>query len=1219
MRVLSSVVALACVVLSPSPLLAQDGYVPLRANLHVHSVLSNNVYASDDKDHVFCPLPSELMDQAADHGLNIVGFSEHGNMERSTTWSLEGSISRPGGPVALRGFEWTGSSDHCNVFGSDTYTDPTITADDAMKPTKNLAELYTWLEATAADPSHGTIVAQFNHIQLFSDHGGEFGGFAWNEGADAVFRLAELGYPPNPRNEPAVYHNIAASEGDWRKALQKGWHVAPSVGADNQFGLGDAQVDRCTGVWINPNVAGSERQQVMEALKAGRVYATEARHARLRFRFTRDDIAGDHDWKWMGDRIDVWAGDKLLLDVDVSCPSAGLLEVLDSVKIMSSAEEPGVIKDFGDVGGLSFQGQLELDGTALKSYLHTERGEVCLYVRVHHKASGHTFSAPIWITPHQKKYNSLVVPSITTALGQTAQLTARLTDRVGAGIAGRILSITVDGEPAQNVTPTDANGYATASLSIPADECPGSREIRVSLASDSEYEDNDATAKLVVGAPSDNVIRVSPTGSDAYSGRCWGYPKRSIQAALNACPEGGEVWVAGGSYAGGASFTGLITLLGGFLGSEVSSSQRDPSRRDAIIDGSVVPTKISINANRRGQLRVDGFTLKNAGLTINGTSSAPDVTLTNITFSDASGGFGGSIGSIAVQNCQVIGAKPVIEMGGLSLSRDSVFDVPCIFDLSSASNITVGQGATLTLAGGTVFRGGYRDDDYWGSHIYSYSRIVVNGSLRPLTSASAPVLFTSDKDDSPFGGEDATPSDYKWDGIQYGPGTKTDLQYVTVKHANTGLSVISANLDHCQFLQNGTAVTSNAGPWLASITNCVFDQNGTVVGQPVLLALSNNQFTGNSSNCYGYVRDSITISGNTFQGSGFNVDTRLFTAAGTVTIIGNVFEGKSLELSGGDAIPPDLIIANNTMTGIPSARFTGLFGALRWESNQTTGQKPVIEMGGLGLSKDSVFDVPCIFNLSSASNLTVDQGATLTLAGGTVVRGGYKDDDYWGSHVYSYSRIVVNGSLRLLTSASAPVLFTSDKDDSPFGGEDATPPDYKWYGIQYGPGTSTDLQYVTVKHANTGLSVVSANLDHCQFIQNVAGVQSALGGGVITACGFSGNSYGILNASVADIDARYNDWGDPSGPYHQTLNPTGKGNPVSDHVLFDPWQGKAGVTYFTVVDVANAMRVAAGLAVPAAGDVARLDVVKAGTSNGSLDILDAIRLARKAAGVEANP
>ena len=38
------------------------------------------------------------------------------------------------------------------------------------------------------------------------------------------------------------------------------------------------------------------------------------------------------------------------------------------------------------------------------------------------------------------------------------------------------------------------------------------------------------------------------------------------------------------------------------------------------------------------------------------------------------------------------------------------------------------------------------------------------------------------------------------------------------------------------------------------------------------------------------------------------------------------------------------------------------------------------------------------------------------------------------------------------------------------------------------------------------------------------------------------------------VDARNNWWGDPSGPYHPTLNPTGRGDTLlSDSVLFIPW------------------------------------------------------------------
>jgi hypothetical protein len=41
--------------------------------------------------------------------------------------------------------------------------------------------------------------------------------------------------------------------------------------------------------------------------------------------------------------------------------------------------------------------------------------------------------------------------------------------------------------------------------------------------------------------------------------------------------------------------------------------------------------------------------------------------------------------------------------------------------------------------------------------------------------------------------------------------------------------------------------------------------------------------------------------------------------------------------------------------------------------------------------------------------------------------------------------------------------------------------------------------------------------------------------------------------SQFSIDAQNNWWGDPSGPYHPTLNPQGQGDTVGVGVLFDPW------------------------------------------------------------------
>ncbi|MBB3838248.1 hypothetical protein FHS57_002253 [Runella defluvii] len=52
---------------------------------------------------------------------------------------------------------------------------------------------------------------------------------------------------------------------------------------------------------------------------------------------------------------------------------------------------------------------------------------------------------------------------------------------------------------------------------------------------------------------------------------------------------------------------------------------------------------------------------------------------------------------------------------------------------------------------------------------------------------------------------------------------------------------------------------------------------------------------------------------------------------------------------------------------------------------------------------------------------------------------------------------------------------------------------------------------------------------------------------------YSNVNFGINNNGKETIDARNTYWGTPTGPLHPTLNPNGKGNKVSDRVLFSPW------------------------------------------------------------------
>lgn len=59
----------------------------------------------------------------------------------------------------------------------------------------------------------------------------------------------------------------------------------------------------------------------------------------------------------------------------------------------------------------------------------------------------------------------------------------------------------------------------------------------------------------------------------------------------------------------------------------------------------------------------------------------------------------------------------------------------------------------------------------------------------------------------------------------------------------------------------------------------------------------------------------------------------------------------------------------------------------------------------------------------------------------------------------------------------------------------------------------------------------------------------------------AGNGIGVTVSlyGSGSVDARWNWWGDSTGPHHPLLNPGGLGDEVSDRVLFDPWRATTGI------------------------------------------------------------
>jgi parallel beta-helix repeat protein len=108
--------------------------------------------------------------------------------------------------------------------------------------------------------------------------------------------------------------------------------------------------------------------------------------------------------------------------------------------------------------------------------------------------------------------------------------------------------------------------------------------------------------------------------------------------------------------------------------------------------------------------------------------------------------------------------------------------------------------------------------------------------------------------------------------------------------------------------------------------------------------------------------------------------------------------------------------------------------------------------------------------------------------------------------------------------------------------------DYGYYIYTQGDGDITiDLTGETITGQGTGV-----------YVQDTAGESSTSSYSVsVQSSNISGNPTCGVNNTVSsfDVDATANWWGDASGPYNGTTNPSGTGNSVSDNVDYTPWWG----------------------------------------------------------------
>ena len=225
--------------------------------------------------------------------------------------------------------------------------------------------------------------------------------------------------------------------------------------------------------------------------------------------------------------------------------------------------------------------------------------------------------------------------------------------------------------------------------------------------------------------------------------------------------------------------------------------------------------------------------------------------------------------------------------------------------------------------------------------------------------------------------------------------------------------------------------------------------------------------------------------------------------------------------------------------------------SVRGAADLVIGQTQIVANSGSGLyvGADSRLRV-------EDSALTGNDGAGALLAGGTV----------------TLTRVTLSGNtgygLQVENDARPVVLYSFVEDNgdagirvenSPVVVEDTSIAGNNGAGAFLSGGIITLTHSLVISNTGYGLQVEndarSVVLDSSIMENGDAGIRVENSTVTVETSGITGNAnFGIQNTSPSPIvQAVDNWWGHPSGPYHPVANPDGLGEPVSDHVAFDPW------------------------------------------------------------------
>ncbi|HEY3268170.1 MAG TPA: right-handed parallel beta-helix repeat-containing protein [Armatimonadota bacterium] len=353
------------------------------------------------------------------------------------------------------------------------------------------------------------------------------------------------------------------------------------------------------------------------------------------------------------------------------------------------------------------------------------------------------------------------------------------------------------------------------------------------------------------------VVRVSPSGDDANDGSDWTKAKKTIQAALDAAPGGGEVWVAAGAYTGGVRLNANVALYGGFAGTETAREQRDWTTHVASIDG-VGGVTVYISPMTLSTGVLDGFVIRNGNTGIQCVGSSPVLRNNSVTAN--------STGIVLNTASPLIDGNAIFANGREGIVGDGSPTVTNnVVNANNPANNSL-HGINVTGAPPTI----------------ANNKVTNNGG-RGISVSPGPTVFSENRVSGNF-----------LEGIAYGGAAGSIINNRVSNNRNAGIYVNGGGP-----AVSGNTVTGNG-------TGISADSGSTSV-------ITGNTMSGNLGRGFAADATAVTVTNNTIAdnlGGGVNL------GGGFPTLLNNVIRGNAITNDVGAGIllrAGAALVANNTI------------------------------------------------------------------------------------------------------------------------------------------------------------------------------------------------------------------------------------------------------------------------------------------------------------------